>query len=149
MADYAYNRKAKFDYEFGDDFEAGIELLGIEVKSVRSKQASLEGSHVIIRGDEAFLMNVNIPPYQPGNTPADYDAFRTRKLILTKKEIDKLADVEKQKGLTIIPISMYNKGRKIKIKLVVGKGKKRYDKRQTIKKRESDREIAREYKGRR
>ena len=142
------NRKARFDYEILEKYEAGIELLGTEVKSVRGGQMSLEGAFVIVRGGEAFLINSNIPPYQVKNAPKDYDPLRNRKILLTKKEISDLAGSEKNKSLTIVPISVYNKGRKIKLEIALVKGKKKFDKRETIKKRDTDREIRREYKGR-
>ncbi len=146
MANYAENRKARFDYEILEKYETGIELLGTEVKSVRAGQMSLEGAFVIVRGGEAFLINANIPPYQPKNAPKDYDPLRNRKLLLTKKEIAELAGNEKNKSLTIMPISVYNKKRKIKVEIALVKGKKKTDKRETIKKRETDREIRREIK---
>ncbi|PIP69206.1 SsrA-binding protein [Candidatus Nomurabacteria bacterium CG_4_9_14_0_2_um_filter_32_10] len=146
MVHYAENRKVKFDYEILEKYEVGIELLGIEVKSVRNGQMSLEGAFVIVRGGEVFLINSNIPPYQVNNSLKDYDPLRNKKLLLTKKEIETLADSEKNKSLTIVPISVYNKGRKIKIEIALVKGKKKHDKRETIKKRETDREIRREVK---
>jgi len=148
MANYAENRKARFDYEILEKYEAGIELLGTEVKSVRGGRMALEGSFVIVRGGEAFLINANIPPYQPQNAPADYDPLRNRKILLTKKEIAELAGSEKNRSLTIVPLAVYNKGRKIKVSLALSKGKKKFDKRETIKKRETDREIRREHKAR-
>ena len=148
MANYTENRKARFDYEISEKYEGGIELLGIEVKSVRNGRMSLEGAFVLIRGGEAFLINANIPPYQPNNAPKNYDPLRNRKILLTKKEIDALQGNEKNKSLTIVPLSVYNKGRKIKVALALVKGKKKFDKRETIKKRETDREIRRDYKGR-
>jgi SsrA-binding protein len=146
MVNYAENRKARFNYEFLEKYETGIELLGTEVKSVRGGKMLLEGAFVVIRGGEAFLINANIPPYQPQNISKDYDPIRNRKLLLTKKEIAELAGSEKNKSLTIVPILVYNKGRKIKLEIALVKGKKKYDKRETIKKRETDREIRREYK---
>ncbi len=146
MANYAENRKARFDYEILEKYEAGIELLGSEVKSVRGGQMSLEGAFIIVRGGEAYIINANIPPYQPKNAPKDYDPLRNRKLLLTKKEINKLAGGEKNKSLTIVPISVYNKGRKIKVLVALVKGKKKHDKRESIKQRETNREIRREYK---
>ena len=146
MANYTENRKAYFDYEILEKYEGGIELLGVEVKSVRGGRMSLEGSFVIIRGGEAFLINSNIPPYQVKNSPKDYDPIRNRKLLLTKKEINELAASEKNKSLTIILLSVYNKNRKIKVSIALVKGKKQKDKRESIKKRETDREIRREYK---
>jgi len=148
MPSYAENRKARFNYEILEKYETGIELLGTEVKSVRGGQMSLEGAFIIIRGGEAFLINANIPSYQPKNAPADYDPLRNRKLLLTKKEIAKLAGSEKNKSLTIVPISVYNKNRKIKVEIALVKGKKKFDKRETIKKRDTDREIRREFKER-
>ncbi|MFA5999872.1 MAG: SsrA-binding protein SmpB [Candidatus Paceibacterota bacterium] len=148
MANYAENRKMRFDYEVLEKYEAGIELLGSEVKSVRGGHMSLEGAFVIVRGGEVFLINSNIPAYQAKNAPMDYDPLRNRKLLLTKKEIGELGASEKNKSLTIVPISVYNKNRKIKIEIALVRGKKKHDKRETIKKRETDIEIRREYKGR-
>ena len=147
MANYAENRKARFDYEILEKYEAGIELLGTEVKSVRGGQMSLDGAFVIIRGEEAFLINANIPPYQAKNSPKDYDPLRNRKILLTKKEIGELGGSEKNKSLTIVPISVYNKNRKIKVGIALVKGKKKFDKRETIKKRDTDRELRRDFKG--
>ncbi len=99
MAHYAENRKARFDYEILEKYESGIELLGSEVKSVRGGLMSLEGAFVIVRGGEAYLINSNIPPYQPKNAPKDYDPLRNRKLLLTKKETRELSASEKNKSL--------------------------------------------------
>ncbi len=140
------NKKAHFNYEILETFEAGMELLGLEVKSIRKKQGSLEGSYVIVRGDEAFLVGSFIPPYQQANTSEEYDPLRNRKLLLTSKEIFTLAEMDSKAGLTIVPISVYNKGRKIKIQIAVVRGKKKFDKRETMKKRETDREINRSLK---
>ena len=146
MTIYLENRKAKADYDFIETYEAGIELLGFEVKSVRKGQGSLPSSRVIIRGNEAYLVNMDIPAYQPKNAPDDYDQKRTRRLLLTKKEIKRLSSVENQKGLTIVPLSMYNKARFLKVSIAVVRGKKKFDKRESIKKRETDREIRRTLK---
>jgi SsrA-binding protein len=135
------NKKAYFNYEILEKYEAGIELLGFEVKSLKKGQGSLEGSYVVVRGGEAFVVNMQIPPYQPANTPKDYDPLRNRRLLFTKKEIEKLSEEENQKGLTIVPISVYNKGRKLKIEVAVVRGKKKYDKRESIKKRDVERDI--------
>jgi SsrA-binding protein len=140
-----YNRKVTADYETLESFEAGIELLGFEVKSIRNNQGSLLGSHITIRGGEAFLIASNIPPYQVNNTHKDYDPKRNRRILLTKGEIQKLASIEAKKGLTIVPISMYSKGKKIKVQIAVVRSKKKYDKRHDIKKRETDRDIRREF----
>ena len=147
MAQYLYNKKAKFNYELLETFSAGIQLLGFEVKALKTnKGGSLDGSHVILRNGEAFLVGAHIPPYQLINTPKDYDSRRPRKLLLTKKELKKLLDIEQTRGLTIVPISMYSKGNKIKVDITVARGKKKYDKRETIKKRDIQRDIAREVK---
>ncbi len=142
----ADNRKAHFEYEILDDYEAGIELLGVEVKSLRTHSAILDGAYVTVRGGEAYIMQMSIPPYQPSNTPKDYDPMRMRRLILNKKEINELANVEKGRGLTIVPIKVYNKGPKLKVAIAVVRGKKKFDKRQDIKERETNREIRRTLK---
>lgn len=140
------NKKAFFDYEILEKFEAGLELLGFEVKALRNKQGSLLGARVIIRGGEAYVIGMEIPPYQPKNTPPDYDPQRTRKLLLKKDEIKYLLGKSEERGLTIVPIRVYNKGRVIKTEIGVARGKKKYDKREKIKKRESKRKIERELK---
>ncbi len=142
------NKKAYFNYEIGETYSAGMDLFGYEVKSLRKGQGSLEGAYVTIRGNEAFLINSFVPPYQEKNAPTDYNPRRNRRLLLTKKEIKELGDIEKTKGLTIVPISVYNKGRVLKIDLGIGKGKKKFDKRETLKKNDMDREIRREFKDR-
>lgn len=146
MSNYAENRKVYFDYEVVDKYEAGIELSGIEVKAIRAGKMSLSGSFILIRGGEAYLINANIEPYQTNNTPKEYNTTRNRKLLLTKKEIKELANTEKNKALTIVPLSVYNKGRKIKISFALAKGKKKHDKREATKKRDTERDIRREYK---
>lgn len=143
MIDYS---KARFNYEILEKLEAGIELLGHEVKSIKSSQGSLDGSYVIVRGGEAFIVNMFVPPYQEKNTPGDYDPRRNRRLIMTKDEIAKLADIETQGRLTVVPISIYNKGNLVKVSVAVVRGKKKYDKRESIKKRETDREARRAMK---
>ena len=146
MTTYVDNRKAHFDYEILEQFEAGIELLGLEVKSIRTGHGILAGAHVIVRGGEAYIVGMQIPPYQVENTPESYEPDKTRRLLLNKKEIEILSDSEAKKGLTIIPISLYNKGRKIKVRIAIVRGKKKFDKRETIKKRDTDRELRREFK---
>ena len=146
MPTYINNSKAHFNYEILDQYEAGIELLGSEVKSIRQKHGRIEGAHVLVRGGEVFLINMDLPPYQMNNTGPEYSPTRTRKLLLTKKEIEALTDTANTKGLTLIPLSLYTKGRKIKVKFAVARGKKKFDKRETIKKRDTDREIRRELK---
>jgi SsrA-binding protein len=140
------NRKAHFNYEVIEKYEAGIELLGFEVKSIKGGRAILAGAFAIVRGGEVYLMNMQIPPYQMGNTPLDYDPTRTRKLLLSKKQIKELQNQDAKKSLTMVPLSLYSKGRLVKVELAVVKGKKNYDKRESIKKRDVNREIDREYK---
>lgn len=147
MANLISNKKATINYEFLEKMEAGLELLGLEVKSLRKGQGNLEGSYVIIRGGEAYLTGMTIPPFQTNNTPKDYEPTRNRKLLLTKSEIKKLAENEAKKGLTIVPILVYNKGSKLKLELAIARGKREFDKRQDIKKRDTERDMMRTLKG--
>lgn len=140
------NKKARFDYEILEKIEAGLKLLGFEVKSLKKGQGSLAGAYVVVRGDEAFVVGMHISPYQAANTPKEYEPERTRKLLLNKKEIWELAQFEKKKGLTIIPTSVYNKKNKVKMEIVVARGKKKYDKRESLKKQQSERDINRTLK---
>lgn len=144
MTTYVDNKKVGFNYEIIEKIEAGIELFGFEVKSIKKNQGSLEGAYIIVRGGEAYIMNMTIPPYQEKNTPKGYEPRRNRRILLTKKEIAKLSDIETD-GLTIVPISLYNKGNLIKVSIAVVRGKKKYDKRETIKQRETDRSVRREF----
>jgi len=143
MTTFADNRKATFNYEFLERFTAGLELLGPEVKSIRAGKISLAGSYISVRGNEAYLLNAEIAPYQPGNMPVDYDSLRAKKILLSKDEIEMLAKAEQTKGLTIIPISVYSKGRFLKLDLAIARGKKKFDKRQAIKKRDVERDLKR------
>jgi SsrA-binding protein len=143
---FAKNKRAYFDYEILEKYEAGIELLGFEVKSIKTGHISLKGSFVIIKDSEAFLLNVYIPPYQAKNTPKSYDPSRTRKLLLKKSEIKSLIGKQKQKGLTLVPLKAYNKRGKIKIEIGLAKSKKKFDKREKIKRREFEREKERALK---
>lgn len=140
------NKKAYFNYEITEKFTAGIELFGYEVKSVRAKHGSLDSAYVTVRGGEAFLIGSNIAAIQPKNAPETFDPKRNRKLLLTKKEIKELASVESKKGLTIVAIAMYNAGHKLKLEIGIAKGKKEFDKRDSIRKREVNREIRRTLK---
>ncbi|MBX4206197.1 SsrA-binding protein SmpB [Candidatus Parcubacteria bacterium] len=139
----AENRKARFDFDLLKKFVAGIELSGAEVKSAREGKMSLRGAFIGVRGREAWLMGAEVPPYQPKNAPSDYDATRARKLLLTAPEVAELADAEATKGLTIVPLSVYNKGRFLKVEIAIAKGRKQYDKRQAIKKRDTERDLGR------
>lgn len=146
MPTLVHNKKATFNYEILEKFDAGIELTGTEVKSLRNKRGSLEGSHILIRGMEAFLVGANIEAYQMANAPKNYDTRQNRRLLLTKKEISMLSVKEKQKGLTIVPISLYTKGRYVKLSFGLGRGKKKYDKREDIKKKDVKRDVDRDIK---
>ena len=141
MSSLAENKRARFDYEILETFQAGIELTGHEVKSLKKRGGSLFGGHVIIRGGEAKLVGLEIPSFQPGNTPEGYDPARTKRLLLKKDEIKHLFG-KIQEGLTIVPIKLYNNPRgKIKIEIALARGRKKHDKRELIKKRESIRGI--------
>ena len=140
------NKRAYFDYEILETFEAGLVLTGGEVKSIRGGKVSLGGSYVIVKNNEAFLLNTDIPPYQPNNTPAGYDQHRTRKVLLKHSEIKELLGKTHKTGLTIVPLKLYNKNRTIKLLIGLGRHKKKYDKRETIKKRDVEREIGRTLK---
>lgn len=148
METYVDNNKAYYNYEISERFEAGIVLLGSEVKSIRTGKATLQGSYVVIKDNEAYLIGASIAPYQPNNTSSDYDPQRSRKLLLKRSEIEKLIGKTKEKGQALIPLKLFGKSAKIKLEFGIGKGKKKTDKRQTIKKRESDIQIERELKSR-
>ena len=135
------NKKAYFNYEILETFQAGIVLIGQEVKSIKNGRISLAGSYVILKGEEIFLIGANVPPYQPKNAPRDYDPKRFRKLLLKKSEIKYLIGKSRQMGLTLIPLKVYTKQQKIKLEFGLAKGKKKVDKREKIKKREIEREI--------
>ena len=143
MSDYIVNKKATFDYEILDRFEAGVILSGHEVKAVRAGKASLNGAYVIIRGGEAYLVNATISPYQVANTPKGYDPERARKLLLAKKELAELERGSEAQGLTIVAIKWYNKKRYLKLEIALARGKKKTDKRETLKARTAKRDIDR------
>lgn len=134
------NRKAHRDYSFVDRFEAGIVLTGTEVKSLRDGKAQLKDSYAQIEREELFLYNMHISPYTHGNI-ANHDPTRTRKLLMHKREIQRLIGKIQEKGLALIPVSVYFLRGKVKVELALGKGKREYDKRQDIKKREQNLEI--------
>ena len=144
------NKKAHFDYEILEKLEAGLELLGREVKSLRNKQGSLAGSRALIRGGEAYLVGMTITPYQTKKGPNQPDGGtvqRMIKLLLTKKEINYLAGKAEEKGLTIIPLNIRASGKKIKAEIGLARGKKKFEKKEKIKKRDTEREMRREMKG--
>ncbi len=139
-------KKARLEYEFLETYEAGVELVGHEVKSVRAGKGQLTGAHVVVRAGEAFLVGSTISPYQVGNTPKGYDPERTRKLLLNKRELADLAAQDSQKGLTLIPVMMYNKSRRIKLLVALARKKKSHDKRESLKERDDKRSIDRTLK---
>lgn len=134
--DFASNPKANFDYEILETIEAGLELFGHEVKSIKTGKASIKGAYAKIINNEAWLVGATVSPYQVKNTPPDYDSQRSRKLLLTKKQIAVLIGTSKAQGLSLIPIKLYDKRGRVKLLIGIGKGKKKYDKRETIKKRD-------------
>ena len=137
------NRRAFFDYSILEKFEAGINLYGAEVKAVRLGHADLTGSHVRIMGTEAYLINAKIFPYKYSR-PENYDEQRTRKLLLHKKEIISLKSKTEGQNLTLVPVSMYTTKSFIKVEIALGKGKKQYDKKEAIRKKDIQREVEQE-----
>lgn len=146
MTTYVQNKKAHHNFTFLETIEAGAVLHGHEVKAIRTGKASLNGAYVIIRGGEAFLVGASISPYQPANTPDSYDTERARTLLLTQKQLLQLHRQSEQSGLTIVPIKWYNKNGKIKLEIAIARGKKKADKRETLKSRDAKREIDRTLK---
>lgn len=143
MEPLAVNKRAGFDYELLETLEAGLVLTGHEAKSARLGHPSIAGTHGIMRGGELFITGMNIPSFQLGNMPADYDPLRIRKILLTKRELKRIEEKIKM-GFTIIPLKLFsNKKGFLKISLALAKGKKKYDKRDVIKKRETERDIRR------
>jgi SsrA-binding protein len=130
-------------YQILEKFEAGIELKGFEVKSIKNNRGSLRGSYVTVKDNEIYLVNFKLPPYQPKNTPKDYQEERPRKLLLKRKEINYLISRIKERGLTIIPLKIYSKNNLIKVEIALVKGVKKYEKREKIKAREFQRLKAR------
>ena len=140
------NRKARYLYEILETYEAGLELKGTEVKSIRQGKANLQDGYALIRQGEALLLNVHISPYEKTGAYFNHDPRRTRKLLLHKQEIRKLIGKVEQQGLTLIPLKMYLKRGLVKITIALAKGKKVHDKRASIKEREDKREMARAIK---
>ena len=142
----AVNKRANYDYKISAKYEAGMVLFGYEVKSLRSKQGSLKGSFITIKqnkqkNSELFLVNAHFPLYKKASTITDYDPYRSRKLLIKKKEIQHLQSKKSEQGLTLVPIKIYTKHSLIKIEFGLGRGKKKFDKRESIKKRDTDRKI--------
>ncbi|MBI4134681.1 MAG: SsrA-binding protein SmpB [Candidatus Sungbacteria bacterium] len=137
------NRRAYFEYEILETYEAGVELLGFEVKAIRAGRAVLSGAFVVPRGNELWLTNISIAPYQAGNTPKDYLPDRPRRLLMHRKEIASLIGKSRTAGLTLIPLRFYTEKPKIKVQIGVARKKRKYDKREAIKKRDTLREARR------
>jgi SsrA-binding protein len=144
----ATNRKARFEYEILDTFEAGIALLGPEVKSLRAGKANLTDAYATIRGGEVFLISAHISPYAQASR-ANPEPRRERKLLLHKAEIARLQGRVAERGFTLIPLQLYFKNGRAKVEIAVARGKRRHDKRETIRRRETDRELRRTLRGRR
>jgi SsrA-binding protein len=137
----AENKRARFDYDIADTYDAGIELYGYEVKSAKGGRLQIAGGRVLIRGGEAWLVNSHIPPYQPKNTPAEYEEDRARRLLLTKKEIKEVTGALQEKGKMLVPLRAYIKHGFIKLELGLGRPRKKSDKREILKKRSHEREM--------
>jgi SsrA-binding protein len=156
MPTIAYNKRANFDYEILEKFEAGLVLRGHEVKSVRTGHVSLKGSYITFKNQskigklpEAFLINAHISLYKHAGRMDGYDPLRSRKILLKKREIEKLMGKKKEQGLTLVPIKIYTKQSLLKLEFGIGRGKKKYDKREDIKKKDIERSTRRLMKKRR
>lgn len=146
MSTLAINRRANFDYDIIEKYEAGLVLFGHEVKSIRDGQINLGGSYITIRSTknkrpQLYLVNASVALYKMAQTIKDYDPLRDRQLLLNKKEIDSLVGKKQQAGLTLIPLKIYTNHSFVKLEFALAKGKKKFDKRETIKKREVDRRL--------
>jgi SsrA-binding protein len=143
----ASNKTARLNYDIGDTYEAGIVLTGTEVKALRGGKANLKESYAVVKDDEVFLREMHISHYDHGNR-FNHEPLRARKLLLHKREIKKLYGKSREKGLALVPLKLYFKDGKVKVEIGIGKGKKLYDRREDIKKREERRDIARNFKSR-
>ena len=141
-------KKAGLKFERIEELEAGIELSGHEVKALKSRQGSLDGSRIVVRGGQAYVVGMTIPPYQASNTPQSYDPERSRRLLIRKADIAKLSDAESTKGLTVVPIKMYTKNNLVKVRVAIVRGKGKRDQREDLKKRDAKREAERLLKSR-
>lgn len=145
--DISTNKRAYFDYQILETYETGIELKGFEVKAIKTGHLNLAGSYAIIKNNQLWLINADIPAYQAKNTPSDYDPKRTRRLLAKTSEIKNLAGRVKSKGLTLTPLKVYTKNNLIKVEIGLAKSRKEYDKREFIKKREAQRQIQERLRG--
>lgn len=142
---YAENKKALFNYEVVEKYEAGLVLLGTEVKSIKNGRMVLSGSYVIIKNQEPILIGSKVPAWQPKNTPESYNPERMRKLLLNKKEIDYLAGRSNERGFSLVPLKVYEQHGRIKLEFALAKGKKKHDKKEKIKKRDAERDMRRAF----
>lgn len=140
------NRQARFLYEILETFEAGVQLVGTEVKSIRAGKVNLRDGYALLRNGEVLLINVHISPYDASSEYFNHDPRRSRKLLMNRKEINKLIGQVEQKGLTLVPLKMYFKGSWVKVSIGLGKGKKLHDKREDLKRRQDQREMQRAVK---
>lgn len=139
----AKNRRANYDYELKEKYEAGLVLTGQEVKSIKTGHISLNGSFITRKNNELFLTNANVPPYKFAGAVQNYDPERSRKILINKSELKNLIGKISVEGLTLVPLCVYTKRKLVKLEFAVGKGKKRFDKRQDIKKKEAQRKMER------
>jgi SsrA-binding protein len=144
----ATNRRARHEYHILENFECGLVLHGYEVKSIREGRVNIQDAHGSVRGDEAFVENMHISPYSHGDQRV-IDPLRTRKLLLKRKEIDYLLGKTREKGLTLVPLKLYLKGPRVKLEVGLARGKKLYDKREDIARRDAERDIERAMRGKR
>lgn len=147
MKTLAVNKRARFDYDILETFEAGLQLLGTEVKSVRAGNMSLRGAFVTLHSGDAFLINATVPPWQVQNAPAGYDPVRSRKLLLKKEELKYLIGSKESKGLTIVPIRVYSKRHHLKLEMGLARGKRQFQKKEQKKERDIRREVERMMRG--
>lgn len=146
MKIYSENKKAHYDYEILEKYEAGLVLTGQEVKSIKTGHINLAGSYVIMQEGLPMLIGAKVPAYQPKNAPVDYNPEQQRRLLLNKKEIDYLAGRANEKGFSLIPLKVYDNNGRIKLEFGVARGKKSFNKKEKIKKRDTERDIRREFK---
>lgn len=145
MSVLALNKKGRFDYDILETYEAGLKLTGAEVKSAKKGRVNLKGSYVTIHDGQAQIINMHIAAYDKAGTQAGYDAYRTRRLLLKKSEIDRLLGKKQEQGLTLVPLRLYTKKNLVKLEFGLGRGRKKHDKRQVIKDRETKRQLKRSY----
>ena len=143
MQVYSENKKAYYNYQILEKYEAGLVLQGQEVKSIKAGRVNLTGSYVVFRQNEPYLIGAKIPAWQPKNAPADYNPEQYRKLLLNKKEINYLLGKANERGFSLIPLKVYDKNGRVKLEFGLAKGKKKYNKRESIKNRDINREINR------